>query len=132
TQEAIARCGLTRISGHREYANKACPCFDARGEYSRFLPGIGKVKPVRAGAPPDPFDRDVGMPETDPAKDIRRNDIASGTAVATGGVGAAATLAEITEKIEPLAYYSDLIMYVFLGLTLAGVGLFVWSRLRNR
>lgn len=25
---------ITRISGHREYANKACPCFDARAEFS--------------------------------------------------------------------------------------------------
>ena len=24
---------LTTIHGHREFANKACPCFDARAEY---------------------------------------------------------------------------------------------------
>lgn len=31
---------ITRVSGHREYANKACPCFDARAEYNG-IPGAG-------------------------------------------------------------------------------------------
>ena len=29
---------IKRISGHREYANKACPCFDARVEYADLVP----------------------------------------------------------------------------------------------
>lgn len=28
---------IEEISGHREYANKACPCFDARAEYQHLL-----------------------------------------------------------------------------------------------
>lgn len=38
TREAIERYGLTKVSGHRDYANKACPCFDARAEYAHLLP----------------------------------------------------------------------------------------------
>lgn len=29
--------GIKRVSGHREYANKACPCFDAHAEYQRLV-----------------------------------------------------------------------------------------------
>ena len=131
TVEAIAKYGLTKVSGHREYAAKACPSFDARAEYSGILPGGKKIKPVKATFGAE-FNRDVGMPATDPVKDMRRDDIAAGATAATGGVGAAAALSEVTAKIEPLAYYSDAIMYAFLGLTLVGVGLFVWSRFRSR
>lgn len=38
TKEAIERYGLTKVSGHRDYAQKACPCFDARSEYAHLLP----------------------------------------------------------------------------------------------
>jgi hypothetical protein len=34
---------IGRISGHRDYANKACPCFDARAEYDQ----IAAPKPLR-------------------------------------------------------------------------------------
>lgn len=37
TQGAIRRYGLKKISGHRDYAKKACPCFDARAEYAPLL-----------------------------------------------------------------------------------------------
>ena len=29
---------IDRICGHRDYAAKACPCFDAVAEYSEFIP----------------------------------------------------------------------------------------------
>ncbi len=29
-----AEYGKLKVSGHRDYANKACPCFDARSEYN--------------------------------------------------------------------------------------------------
>ena len=28
---------IVRVSGHRDYANKACPCFDAHAEYQRLV-----------------------------------------------------------------------------------------------
>ena len=28
---------IKKISGHRDYANKACPCFDAKKEYKVLL-----------------------------------------------------------------------------------------------
>lgn len=35
--ELCCRYCITNICGHNEYANKACPCFDAKKEYSYFL-----------------------------------------------------------------------------------------------
>lgn len=36
--ELIARFpSVTRIAGHNEYANKACPCFDAKSEYATLV-----------------------------------------------------------------------------------------------
>ncbi len=37
TKEAIARYKLEKVSGHRDYAAKACPSFDAAAEYMPFL-----------------------------------------------------------------------------------------------
>lgn len=28
---------IVKVSGHRDYANKACPCFDAGGEYQKLV-----------------------------------------------------------------------------------------------
>lgn len=28
---------ITKVSGHRDYAARACPCFDARNEYKMFV-----------------------------------------------------------------------------------------------
>jgi hypothetical protein len=131
TAEAVARHKIRKVSGHRDYAAKACPCFDAAAEYMPLVEGR-PARPAQAAMLPPVFERGTGMPETDPAQDQRREEIVSGATVATGGVGAAATIGEITEKIEPLAYYSQAIMWVFLALTIAGVGLFAWSRLRAR
>lgn len=132
TIEAIKKYGLTMVSGHRDYAAKACPCFDARKEYAPLLEGGVKVRKASAVALPDVFDRDVGMPEKDPVAVQARDDTAAIATGATGVAGAGATLAEVTEKIEPLAYYSDYIMLLFVGLTMAGVGLLIWSRGRRR
>lgn len=44
TKQAIAEYGLTEVSGHRDYAAKACPCFDARAEYRGLVESVsGKV-----------------------------------------------------------------------------------------
>lgn len=37
TREAVRDYPLKRISGHRAYSSKACPCFDAEGEYGPLL-----------------------------------------------------------------------------------------------
>ncbi len=59
---------INDISGHREYAAKACPCFDARGEYASLLegreappaPAIIDAATVRAA---QTLLRDKGYPE---------------------------------------------------------------------
>lgn len=37
TQDLIKKYPIKKISGHYEYANKACPCFNANNEYSKLL-----------------------------------------------------------------------------------------------
>jgi N-acetylmuramoyl-L-alanine amidase len=37
TKEAIAKYRLKLVSGHRNYAAKDCPCFDARAEYAHLV-----------------------------------------------------------------------------------------------
>lgn len=43
---AIAFPTITKVSGHCEYANKACPCFDASGEYQPIIDRLKEVKYV--------------------------------------------------------------------------------------
>lgn len=31
---------INKISGHNEYANKACPCFDVKGEFQEILENV--------------------------------------------------------------------------------------------
>jgi N-acetylmuramoyl-L-alanine amidase len=38
TRDAIANFGLTKVSGHHDYAAKDCPCFPAAKEYASLLP----------------------------------------------------------------------------------------------
>lgn len=42
---------LTEIIGHRDVANKACPSFDARKEYSPLLANVRKETPHKRGRP---------------------------------------------------------------------------------
>lgn len=46
TREAIQRYGLKKVSGHHDYAAKACPCFPARAEYAPLLGGSVRPTPV--------------------------------------------------------------------------------------
>ncbi len=43
SQEAVRDYGIKKISGHRDYAAKACPCFDASGEYRWIVTGIASL-----------------------------------------------------------------------------------------
>lgn len=74
TREAIKRYGLKMVSGHRDYAPKACPCFDARAEYAHLL-----HLPVS------------GMPDRDPWTDMREisesRTVKGATMAGGGGAG---------------------------------------------
>lgn len=115
TREAIARHRLTMVSGHRDYAAKACPCFDARAEYSHLL---------SATRTPD------GMPRLDPARDM--DELAGSRSMkgaALAGTGTAGTfVAEATEQIQPLAGISRVAMTVFGLLVVAGLALVAYAR----
>lgn len=39
TKDAISQFKLRKVTGHREYATKACPCFDAYAEYNHLITG---------------------------------------------------------------------------------------------
>lgn len=41
TEQAIARYSLKKVSGHNQYAAKACPCFDAAAEYMPLVKANG-------------------------------------------------------------------------------------------
>jgi len=38
--------GIVKVSGHNEYANKACPCFNASAEYDRYFEGGKAFQPI--------------------------------------------------------------------------------------
>lgn len=111
TREAIAKYGLTKVSGHRQYAAKACPCFDAEAEYKHLLTMNGSA----------------GMPAKDPASLGRSRTLIGAGATAVGTAGS--TLSDAAEQISPLAGYSTAITILFVALTLIGIGLVVWARL---
>ncbi len=46
TKEAIAKYNLKRVTGHHDYANRACPCFPAKAEYAHLLKPTGAKKPL--------------------------------------------------------------------------------------
>lgn len=134
TEEAIARYGLTKVTGHHDYAAKACPCFPAAREYAPLLRNAGlKVAPVKAGMGFTTFDRDEGMPGKDPALAQRNETIGAGAATAGGGLGTVALLVDdIKDKIEPLTWSSEKIATAFAVLTIVGIGILIWSRIRKR
>ena len=45
TREAIRTYSLKKVSGHKDYAAKACPCFDARAEYMPLVEENRKAWP---------------------------------------------------------------------------------------
>lgn len=55
-----------------------------------------------------------------------------GAGVATVGLVASETVTEVADQIEPLAPYSDVLQWVFVGLALAGIILTVYARLDDR
>lgn len=67
TREAIKRYGLTMVSGHSDYANKACPSFNARAEYAHLLRPDVEPVPVPRPRPEQPDDPGVEPVEPPPA-----------------------------------------------------------------
>ena len=68
TKEAIAKYGITKVSGHSDYANKACPCFNARAEYAHLLrPAPQKVAAVEDESDkPEFYNQGAGRQPDDP------------------------------------------------------------------
>ncbi len=63
-----------------------------------------------------------------PRKSLQASRTVKGGQVASVGVVGAA-LSDIASQVAPLADYSEIIKWVFLGLTLTGVALTVWARI---
>jgi uncharacterized protein (TIGR02594 family) len=86
-----------------------------------------KPKPAPAPLPPPP---DIEPVPQEPEKDMsglkNSRTIAGGTVATTGTIGTAAT--EAAQTVEPLAYVSKVLMVIFIGLTLAGIGWMLYAR----
>ena len=46
---------IRTISGHRQYANKACPCFDARAEYADLVANRARFGLMSEGTEPESY-----------------------------------------------------------------------------
>lgn len=111
TREAIAKYGITKVSGHNQYAAKACPCFPAAREYEHLLSMNGAA----------------GMPAKDPAALSKSRTLIGASMTGVGTVGS--TVTEAAEQIAPLAGFSTTLTVLFILLTLIGIGVVVYARL---
>jgi len=95
---------IKRVSGHNEYAAKACPGF--------------RVQEWLAGRP----------------RTITQSRTIRGAAMAGTGTAATAALdvvQEVQEQVAGLMSYADSLRWVFLALALAGIGLTVYARMSD-
>jgi hypothetical protein len=109
TMEAIRDHKLVKVSGHNQYAAKACPSFDAQREYADLLTNKN------------------GMPKHDPAK-LSKSRTLKGGAIGTIGV-AGTSVSDAARQLQPFIEISDLLKYAFIALTIFGIGLMVFARL---
>ena len=55
----------------------------------------------------------------------------SKTMAGAGIAGTGAVLTEVTEQLQPVVHLADSVKYLFVALTLAGVGIVAWSRWKD-
>lgn len=108
TKEAVKRYGLKKVSGHHDYAAKACPSFPARQEYAPLVnAAYGLMSAGEAGGKPEvdnPQGRFVGA--------------SVGTGTGSLGVG----LSDAAAQVETLSWVAPSLRFLFIGLTVASVG----------
>ncbi len=104
TYEAIKNYGVTKVSGHNQYANKACPSFDAKKEYADTL-----------------------TPMKDPSILSKSRTLGGGIATGAGTVGTAVT--DAATQLQPLAEISPYIKYAFIGLTIIGACIMIYAKM---
>ncbi|MCZ4270875.1 N-acetylmuramoyl-L-alanine amidase [Maritalea porphyrae] len=109
TLEAIREYGLTKVTGHNQYANKACPCFDAQAEYADLLTMKN------------------GMPNKDPAKLTSSRTLKGSAASGVGVLGTTAT--DAAAQLQPLVEISGYLKFAFIALTLVGLAFVVYAKL---
>jgi hypothetical protein len=96
--------GITKVTGHNQYAAKACPGFNV----PRWLAHKTAVRPIMA------------------SKEV------IGSSVAATGTTATALLEVVTDvqsTISPLTEYAETLRWVFIGLVFAGAVLALWARI---
>jgi lysozyme family protein len=84
---------------------------------------VDAVNPGRA-------DRAVVADRSVSSAAVADGESASQTATGVGAVGSAVT--EAAGTIEPLSYYMDWAQYIFLGLTVVGIGITIWLMVKRK
>jgi hypothetical protein len=98
--------GFTKVSGHNDYAAKACPGFNV-ARWEKFK---------------------------SPERPLSTSRTLVGQTVAATGTGATAVLEIVQEAqtaISPLTEYAETLRWVFIGLVFAGIALTVWARISD-
>ena len=104
-QTLKAQYQIKKVSGHNEYAAKACPGFKVGPWLNREAPrSIAKSKTVIGGS------------------------VAGAGEVGDQLTKMAADTQLAAEKLQPLVQNAELIQWAFTGLTLAGVAFVLWAR----
>jgi N-acetylmuramoyl-L-alanine amidase len=68
-KELVAKYGITKISGHRDYSPKACPSFDATAEYAPLVGGSASVTATSSSKRTAWLQRLLKRANYDPGKD---------------------------------------------------------------
>jgi hypothetical protein len=98
--------GIKKVTGHNQYAAKACPGFNV----PRWLA------------------------EKAPARPVVASKTLIGQTVAASGTGATAVLEVVNEAqtaLSPLTEYATTLRWVFIGLVFAGIAITVYARLSD-